>query len=1282
MNGKTKNRKDSTLRVSIQSLSGSWMTRTLFMTLLLLGSVSEASAQLTCQGTPLAPVFLDLDLNCNYDLTANQVLLDPAASPGPKTFEVRDSGGNLIATGSNTVTLSGDYANEVLEVTVIDDNTNDTCLSYIELVDVKGPVFVSCDNVTISCNADASPDAIGYPSVEDNCDNSVVLSYVDAHVGPDCNLAPPNIDIITRTWTAIDDAGNVADCSQTIFVERVTLMDIVFPGTANLDCSSPDLSPGNTGRPQVAGNNLANGGPCQIEVLYTDVVDYTCLPSVNSYTVTRTWTVTNTCTGGNMVSYEQEIHVEDNTAPSITCPAPMTVGMDPGLCSGTVSIPMPTVSDNCSAPGDILITVTTTYGETGFGPHLNVPPGNHTIIYTAEDECGNASVCQTNLVVMDFEAPTAICDEFTIMSIPSSGAGLLSAASLDDGSYDNCSPILFTASRDGVNFSDFVAFDCNDVGQTIPVTLRVTELVNPNNFNDCNVMVTVQDPLAPMIVCPPDAIAACTDDLSDLSQFGYPTVTDLCGYTLTSDSTINIDNCGAGIITRTFTATDNNGNSTSCTQTITVENLNPYDGTGITWPLDYTIDDACLPIDFLDPEDLAPPYDFPILPNTACAMLATSYSDQVFYVSYPACYKIVRTWTVMDWCQFDPNNPTGGIWTYSQLIKANDNIAPSLEVPDDQTIAVGADCSSGYVSMATAQGMDCATTIQISNDSPYADGNGADASGDYPIGTTVVTFTATDGCGNSTTASTTITVADNTPPTILCNSGITVELGLTAGIAGVTVPADIFIAETFDNCSDLADLEVYFRVATGMPPTGPPTTTSLEFGCADLGLHQVEVWVVDEVGNADYCQTFLVVQDNMNVCPNVNIMATIAGAITTEEGDEVDDVSVFLSNTGAIPDTMMYGAFYGFYGVPTGYDYTVEPVRDDNAGDGVSTWDIVLITRHILGIDPLPTPYQIIAADANGSGSVTTLDVVYIRQVVLGLANSFPGVHTWRFVDAAHNFIDPTNPFTGPIPEVVNLDNLSGDAMDVNFIGVKVGDIDHSGMVNLPVTLENRQQEMERSILELEDRRLRAGERMLISLEWLEKEPAVAAQWSLQIDPNKLEVLDFSQSGLPGFTKEQVAGNQEDGLYSLGWYHTVAQEVQGKEAWAIEVRALEEVQLSEAIQLADEPTKAEVYLEGGSPKVPVLSFTNASTASVLFGNNPNPFQFQTTIELKIAGETKNWTLEIYNTQGQLVYQERQWLDAGKQSWTVELANQHTNGLYWYTLTANDEQLTGKMIMQK
>ena len=89
-----------------------------------------------------------------------------------------------------------------------------------------------------------------------------------------------------------------------------------------------------------------------------------------------------------------------------------------------------------------------------------------------------------------------------------------------------------------------------------------------------------------------------------------------------------------------------------------------------------------------------------------------------------------------------------------------------------------------------------------------------------------------------------------------------------------------------------------------------------------------------------------------------------------------------------------------------------------------------------------------------------------------------------------------------------------------------------------------------------------------------------------------------------------------------------------------------------------------------------------SSDLVLYGYKPNPFQSETTIELEIAEQTKKWTLAVYNTQGQLIYEERKNLEPGKHAWNIALANQGANGLYWYTLTAEDEQLTGKMILQK
>ena len=87
-----------------------------------------------------------------------------------------------------------------------------------------------------------------------------------------------------------------------------------------------------------------------------------------------------------------------------------------------------------------------------------------------------------------------------------------------------------------------------------------------------------------------------------------------------------------------------------------------------------------------------------------------------------------------------------------------------------------------------------------------------------------------------------------------------------------------------------------------------------------------------------------------------------------------------------------------------GGDYSVVPSLDADADNGVTTYDIVLITRHILGIEPFTSPYQTIAADANNTQTVTTLDVVDIRKVILQMENGFPNNTSWRFVDVEHVF--------------------------------------------------------------------------------------------------------------------------------------------------------------------------------------------------------------------------------------------------------------------------------------
>ncbi|MEZ4933283.1 MAG: hypothetical protein R2788_14325 [Saprospiraceae bacterium] len=87
----------------------------------------------------------------------------------------------------------------------------------------------------------------------------------------------------------------------------------------------------------------------------------------------------------------------------------------------------------------------------------------------------------------------------------------------------------------------------------------------------------------------------------------------------------------------------------------------------------------------------------------------------------------------------------------------------------------------------------------------------------------------------------------------------------------------------------------------------------------------------------------------------------------------------------------------------------------------------------------LDSPYKIIAADANGSGSVTTFDAVVLRKLILGIDSSFPNNTSWRFIDKAFTFNNPNNPFISPFSDTIWVN--SPNVMQANFIGIKTGDL-------------------------------------------------------------------------------------------------------------------------------------------------------------------------------------------------------------------------------------------------
>ena len=169
------------------------------------------------------------------------------------------------------------------------------------------------------------------------------------------------------------------------------------------------------------------------------------------------------------------------------------------------------------------------------------------------------------------------------------------------------------------------------------------------------------------------------------------------------------------------------------------------------------------------------------------------------------------------------------------------------------------------------------------------------------------------------------------------------------------------------------------------------------------------------------------------------VATLIQGNFKTPNGDSIPLVSVRLSGTTTVDSISNAKGKYGIYGV-SGGSYTLTPSKNNDVvkANGVSTLDIIKIQSHILNIDTLNSPYKLIAADVNGSGTITNLDILYIRRLILGTDTTFPGNKLWSFVDASYVFPNPYNPF--PYPNNRSYTSLTSQT-NQHFTGVKLGDV-------------------------------------------------------------------------------------------------------------------------------------------------------------------------------------------------------------------------------------------------
>jgi len=1229
-----------------------WMLFGLFF----LAQNGVAQCPVICNGS----IIVSLDINGMAMITPTMLMQNnPSGCSGSFTVEVTDEVGNNYGD-----LVTANLIDSVLIATLTANNGN-SCSSNLNVVDDMAPIL-TCAQQYIYCNISSNPSVIGFPGISDNVTpfNDLTISYSDIFTDLPCGTMAGDSTVtakIDRTWIVEDEAGNSSTCTQQIWLLRATLDLVAFPPNFDgfeenfLECSVDNPYDLNlTGYPTINNYPLTGASDCELVTAFTDQEFPECDGTTK---IIRTWFVNDICTDETIVN-AQIIWVYDTQAPDLTCPPNVIFTTYSNSCLAQVYLPSADATDLCSA---INITPEWEFGI-GHGPYNTIPAGVYDVTYMAEDDCENQATCMITVTVEDDDLPTAICENEIDVVLQDDGTVLVFAETFDDGSHDNCGIDHFSVSRDEAPFDEFVYFDCNDIGNSTTITLEVFDVNGLST--QCTSEVNVEDEVNPEITCPGEITVDCGFDYTNTEYTGIAFATDNCNYaTVNWSDQINLNTCGIGFITRNWAATDNSNNSVFCQQTINILDNTPLQ---VTFPTDIITYECGFNTDTSNT-------GVPILVGLDCEQLGISNTDFTFYTAYPACYKIVRNWAVIDWCVFQPNNPNGnGIWEHTQIIEILDSTPPELTCPAEITVGIDNvfDCYT-FVDLDAAFATDCSEQIMIVNDSPFADDNGADASGTYPMGTHMVTFTASDGCGNMDECTMNFTVIDTEAPAPVCNNGVSITIQANGM---VTITPDLIEGGSSDNCSNYEDL--IFQVS--------PNT----FTCQEIGNQTATLTVTDIYGNSSFCQTTIVVQDNLDYCSNSGNNIKVGGFVGTEEGEALVQKVVGIS--GGVPIAMhtdIDGSFE--FDLPQNNTYTITPTYDTEPLNGVTTFDLVLIRKHILNIKSIEGPYKLIAADINDSGSISTIDLVKLRKMILQIDTTFTNNTSWRFIPQDYSFSEPQNPWADNFPESITLQNVSSNEWENDFIGVKIGDV--SGNANPANLLEADDRTMTDELkLTTTDRLLEVGYDYEIPIHAKNFEHIIGFQFALNFETDYLEILDI----IPGDLQEMKQANfgkthLEKGLLAISWESIFDQKLTTTDRlFTIHIRAKADTKLSEVLQINQAAVPAEAYagnFANTHNNVELydinLGFEKTTeTRFELYQNNPNPTNSHTTISFYVS-KAASTQLRIFDLFGKTLYQKEGIYPEGYHEIEVDL-NTITDkaGILLYELQADGFSAKRKKIV--
>lgn len=945
---------------------------------------------------------------------------------------------------------------------------------------------------------------------------------------------------------------------------------------------------------------------------------------------------------------------------------------------------------------------------------------------------------------------------------------------------------------------EFVKFCCSDLGEQ-RVALVVSDGSPYSQDGISWTIVTVEDKSQGVIECE-DVTVQCGEDYSP-EVIGYPTVYDpVCGIgALTYVDEGNVSNCGSGTLIRTWLY----DGVAACVQRISVVSEATFDPYTIKWPKHYTSetvdgirrecelwldekgepviidnieqyriveyeDDVKMGDSFIctSEEDLGSP----TWCAESCELIVANF-ETIELEASDACKKIIRRWTVVDWCTWDENsanvdddNDTGldefqaiddewldeddpekaGLWytsyeeklepavfnypdgghitklecehceksinpadhvyfryinvdedgyyTFDQVIKVIDNTEPVIEVDNNVVVEILGGAGSkdeGYencngITEVTAIASDFCNNELLSDDrltwtvyvldqagqtiegpiSGFGDSMTVSTGYSSPGDDRFIAWAVTDGCNNGATTTTSITFKDVKQPTPICIEELSTATMNSNGTA--VIWANDYDRGSFDNCGPV---EIKFRDEDGA------YTSALDIRCSDLanGSSQtftLELYVIDEAGNFDFCNVTLRVDDNSDICPdqNTGAVATISGSIYTPEGDMIEGVDV----SDGLAASMQTGSdgLYAFANLPMYQDYKISGTKNDDLNSGLTSSDLVLIQQHILGQRKLTTAYQVIAADVNNDQRVSALDLIELRRVILGVSDEFRNNESWRFIDANQTFDNPLKPW--PLQEVVDINFLSEDMRDQHLVGVKIGDVNGTAVANSTLA-GNRSKDL--TVLRTDDQYFENGDLVVVSFEKSKELDIASLQFTLEVEHLELQ----SVTSDIGISLDDVGMHENDALTVVAFD---LDQVEDDMIFDMLFRATSTSSIGESLRLNSSITTAKVYdqeLKGYDLALEVEGGNAVTDKAYLLQNEPNPFKNETSVGFYLP-KSGSIDLSFYDASGRLLHHINDHFAQGANQVMIAKKDLQVSGVVYYNLIFGDVHLQKRMII--